>query len=173
MLKQQLRQQLQQKLSPQQIQLIRLLELPTIELEEKVKHELEENPALEEGMDASDGFDQTDANEPEETDTDRANDNEADADLSLGDYLTEDDIPDYKLQELRDKADKKEEIPFSVSESLNEYLLQQLGLRNLPEKEMKIAEYIIGNIDDDGYLRRDLNAIADDLIFQAGMDISE
>ena len=173
MLKQQLRQQLQQKLSPQQIQLIRLLELPTIELEEKVKHELEENPALEEGKDVPDDFDQTDTNEPEDTDSDRTNDNEAEADLSLGDYLTEDDIPDYKLQELRDKADKKEEIPFSVSESLNEYLLQQLGLRNLPEKEMKIAEYIIGNIDDDGYLRRDLNAIADDLIFQAGMDITE
>src|SRR5699024_766909 len=64
-------------------------------------------------------------------------------------------------------------VPFSVSESLNEYLLQQLGLRDLPEKQVKIAEYIIGNIDDDGYLRRDLSAIADDLVFQAGQDVTE
>lgn len=172
MLKQQLRQQLQQKLSPQQIQVIRLLELPAIELEEKVKHELEENPALEEGKEMPDEFDQTDGEIGENSDSMTEN-NEGEDDLSLGDYLTEDDIPDYKLQEIRDKSTKKEDIPFSVSESLNEFLLQQLGFRNLPDKEMKIAEYIIGNIDDDGYLRRDLGAIADDLMFQAGLDISE
>lgn len=172
MLKQQLRQQLQQKLSPQQIQVIRLLELPAIELEEKVKRELEENPALEEGKDAPDEFDQTDSEIGDNSDSMTEN-NEGEDDLSLGDYLTEDDIPDYKLQEIREKSTKKEDIPFSVSESLNEFLLQQLGFRNLPEKEVKIAEYIIGNIDDDGYLRRDLGAIADDLMFQAGLDISE
>lgn len=172
MLKQQLRQQLQQKLSPQQIQVIRLLELPAIELEEKVKHELEENPALEEGKDAPDEFDQPDGEIGDNSDSMTEN-NEGEDDLSLGDYLTEDDIPDYKLQEIREKSTKKEDIPFSVSESLNEFLLQQLGFRNLPEKEVKIAEYIIGNIDDDGYLRRDLGAIADDLMFQAGLDISE
>ena len=172
MLKQQLRQQLQQKLSPQQIQVIRLLELPAIELEEKVKHELEENPALEEGKEMPDEFDQADGEIGENSDSMTEN-NEGEDDLSLGDYLTEDDIPDYKLQEIRDKSTKKEDIPFSVSESLNEFLLQQLGFRNLPDKEMKIAEYIIGNIDDDGYLRRDLGAIADDLMFQVGLDISE
>ena len=172
MLKQQLRQQLQQKLSPQQIQVIRLLELPAIELEEKVKHELEENPALEEGKEMPDEFDQADGEIGENSDSMTEN-NEGEDDLSLGDYLTEDDIPDYKLQEIRDKSTKKEDIPFSVSESMNEFLLQQLGFRNLPDKEMKIAEYIIGNIDDDGYLRRDLGAIADDLMFQAGLDISE
>lgn len=167
MLKQQLQQKLQQKLSPQQIQLIRLLELPSIELEERIKHELEENPALEEGLDA----DVTDDFEPgEEPDISQK---EAEADLSLGDYLTEDDIPDYKMREIRERAEKKEDIPFSVGESLNEYLLQQLGLRELPEKEVTIGEYIIGNMDDDGYLRRDLSAIADDLIFQAGQEVSE
>ena len=98
---------------------------------------------------------------------------ETDTDLSLGDYMSEDDIPDYKLRELNERAEKKEDVPFSVSESLNEYLLQQLGLRDLPEKQVKIAEYIIGNIDDDGYLRRDLSAIADDLVFQAGQDVTE
>lgn len=166
MLKQQLQQKLQQKLSPQQIQLIRLLELPAVELEERIKHELEDNPALEEGAEVSD-------------DPDIAGDglgdsvsSESDADLSLGDYLTEDDIPDYKLREINGRADKKEDIPFSVGESLNEYLLEQLGLRELSEEDAKIAEYIIGNIDDDGYLRRDLSAIADDLVFQAGQDAS-
>ncbi|MDR1938420.1 MAG: RNA polymerase factor sigma-54 [Tannerellaceae bacterium] len=164
MLKQQLQQKLQQKLSPQQIQLIRLLELPAIELEERVKHELEENPALEEGVDVND-MDQTGE------DADATLSDDADTDLSLGDYLTEDDIPDYKIREIRERTERKEDIPFSVSQSLNEYLLQQLGLRDLPEKEMKIAEYIIGNIDDNGYLRRDLASIADDLIFQVAQTV--
>ena len=168
MLKQQLQQKLQQKLSPQQIQLIRLLELPAIELEERIKHELEDNPALEEGKDIADDFERTDNEGVDDITT-----NETDTDLSLGDYMSEDDIPDYKLREISEKTDRKEDIPFSVSQSLNEYLLQQLGLRDLPEKEMKIAEYIIGNIDDDGYLRRELSAIADDLVFQAGQDVNE
>jgi RNA polymerase sigma-54 factor len=164
MLKQQLQQRLQQKLSPQQIQLIRLLELPAIEMEERIKRELEENPALEEGQDV------LDADQPEEID---ASSDEGENDLSLGDYLTEDDIPDYKIREIRERAEKKEDIPFSAEQSLNEYLLQQLGLRDLAEKEMKIAEYIIGNIDDDGYLRRDPQAIADDLIFQVAQTVDD
>ena len=168
MLKQQLQQKLQQKLSPQQIQLIRLLELPAIELEERIKHELEDNPALEEGKDIADDFERTDDEGVDDIST-----NETEADLSLGDYMSEDDIPDYKLREISEKTERKEDIPFSVSQSLNEYLLQQLGLRDLPEKEVKIAEYIIGNIDDDGYLRRELSAIADDLVFQAGQDVNE
>ncbi|WP_075559372.1 MULTISPECIES: RNA polymerase factor sigma-54 [Parabacteroides] len=168
MLKQQLQQKLQQKLSPQQIQLIRLLELPAIELEERIKHELEDNPALEEGKDIADDFERTDDEGGDDIST-----NETEADISLGDYMTEDDIPDYKLREISEKTERKEDIPFSVSQSLNEYLLQQLGLRDLPEKQVKIAEYIIGNIDDDGYLRRELSAIADDLVFQAGQDVDE
>ena len=168
MLKQQLQQKLQQKLSPQQIQLIRLLELPAIELEERIKHELEDNPALEEGKDIADDFERTD-----EVGGDDISTGETETDISLGDYMTEDDIPDYKLREISEKTERKEDIPFSVSQSLNEFLLQQLGLRDLPEKQMKIAEYIIGNIDDDGYLRRELSAIADDLVFQAGQDVDE
>jgi RNA polymerase sigma-54 factor len=171
MLKQQLQQKLQQKLSPQQIQLIRLLELPAIELEERIKHELEENPALEEGKDFLDDLDRSE-NEGESFEV-HDSDLTVEESIDLGDYRTEDDIPDYKLRELTERAEKKEEIPFSVSESLNEYLLQQLGLRDLSERHVKIAEYIIGNIDDNGYLRRDLSAIADDLIFQAGLDVTE
>jgi RNA polymerase sigma-54 factor len=166
MLKQQLQQKLQQKLSPQQIQLIRLLELPTVELEERIKHELEDNPALEEGKEASlDDFSVDDGQDEFSA--------EGETDLSLGDYLTEDDIPDYKLHEMSERSERKEEIPFSVGQSLHESLLQQLGLLDLPEKELKIAEYIIGNIDDDGYLRRDLSAIVDDLIFQVGQEADE
>ena len=171
MLKQQLQQKLQQKLSPQQIQLIRLLELPAIELEDRIKHELEENPALEEGKDFLDDLDRSE-NEGESFEV-HDSDLTVEDSIDLGDYRTEDDIPDYKLRELTERAEKKEEIPFSVSESLNEYLLQQLGLRDLSERHVKIAEYIIGNIDDNGYLRRDLSAIADDLIFQAGLDVTE
>ena len=88
MLKQQLQQKLQQKLSPQQIQLIRLLELPAIELEERIKHELEDNPALEEGKDIADDFERTDDEGVDDITT-----NETDTDLSLGDYMSEDDIP--------------------------------------------------------------------------------
>lgn len=168
MLRQHLQQKLQQKLSPQQIQLIRLLELPTIELEERIKRELEENPALEEGAEPVEDFDVK-----EEPGIDEEVAGESDLDISLGDYMTEDDIPDYKLREMYERSEQKEDIPFSVSQTLNESLLQQLGLRALSEKEMKIAEYIIGNIDDDGYLRRDLAAIADDLIFQEGQDVDE
>ena len=172
MLKQQLQQKLQQKLSPQQIQLIRLLELPTLELEERVKHELEENPALEEGKDPVDDLDQPET-EMSGDDSEIDSMESGDTDLSLGDYLTEDDIPDYKLKEMSERTEHKEDVPFSVGQSLNENLLEQLGLRKLPDKEVKIAEYIIGNIDDDGYLRRDLSAIADDLIFQANLEVSE
>jgi len=169
MLKQQLQQKLQQRLSPQQIQLIRLLELPSIEMEERIKQELEENPALEEGQELS----SNDELNENEFDSDDTNTNESEADLSLGDYLTEDDIPDYKLAEISNRADQRENIPFSSGMSLHEHLLEQLGLRELSDKEHKIGEYIIGNIDDDGYLRRDLTSITDDLIFKAGEEVDE
>lgn len=171
MLKQQLQQKLQQKLSPQQIQLIRLIELPAIELEERVKHELEENPALEEGKENS-----IDDNENDTVSVDDDNiDTNADfeSDISLGDYMTEDDIPEYKLREMTERDEKKENTSYSAGESLNEYLLQQLGLRELEDTQVQIAQYIIGNIDDDGYLRRDLSSIADDIMFQTGQIVNE
>ncbi len=130
MLRQQLQQKLQQKLSPQQIQLIRLLELPAIELEERIIHELEENPALEEGREPVDDFEGDEDGNIEST-------NDSIEDLSLGDYLTEDDIPDYKLREMSDRTERKEDVPFSVNQSLHEHLLQQLGLRDLTETESK------------------------------------
>ncbi|MBQ7824675.1 MAG: RNA polymerase sigma-54 factor, partial [Bacteroidaceae bacterium] len=120
MLKQQLQQKLQQKLSPQQIQVIRLLELTTVEFEERVKQELVENPALDEG-----------ATQPEEKDFTADNDNNDSEDISLGDYYSEDDIPEYKLEERRAKTERREEIPFSGSSSFHDYLIKQLGERNL------------------------------------------
>ncbi|MDR1406484.1 MAG: RNA polymerase factor sigma-54 [Tannerella sp.] len=169
MFRQKLQQKLQQRLAPQQIQYVRLLELPAIEMEDRVKQELEENPALEEGADpTAEHGEMNGAGEDENGYTD-----DGEMDLSLGDYMTEDDIPHYKLAEMHDREDRHEDIPFSSGISLQEYLLEQLMLRNLSEREKKIGEYIIGNIDDNGYLRRNLIAITDDLIFKAGEDVSE
>jgi len=152
-----LEQKLQQKLSPQQIQVIKLLEFTTLELEEKVKQELEENPALEETE-----------NSVEEEITSV---NEEDTDL--GDYRNEDDIPPYKLEtNNRLYGEKKEDIPFSAGITFHESLLEQIELRELTEKQLSIAQYIIGNLDDEGYLRRDLGLISDDLIFQVNVDVS-
>jgi len=162
-------QKAQQRISPQQIQFIRLLELPFIEMEDRIKQEMEENPALEEGLDRS--ADTSDNKDFDPDDSDPADD--INADFSLGDYRTEDDIPDYKLAEISNMAERREEMPFSLGPSLIDYLLEQLGLRKLSERDRKIGEYIIGNIDDDGYLRRDLRAITDDLIFKAGIDVKE
>lgn len=147
-----------------------MLELTSLELEDRIIQELEENPALEEGDDYN--TEDNDIDLPESDDYDpMADSNE---DLSLGDYLTEDDIPDYKLQEnnYSKDDDKRESIPYSEGESFQENLLEQLHLRNLSEDELKIGEYLVGNIDEDGYLRRELSAISDDLAFQYSMNVS-
>lgn len=167
MLKQQLYQKQQQRLTPQQVQLIRMLELTTLELEEKVAQELEENPALEEGPDSTT---ETDASDNE---SDVENSNE---DLTLGDYANEEEVPSYKLDDYnRAQETRNNENLYTLGDtiSLHEYLIEQLGIRNLSETDHQIAEYIIGNIDEDGYLRRDLMSISDDLLFQIGIDISE
>jgi RNA polymerase sigma-54 factor len=167
-IKQQLTTRQQQTLSPLQIQQIKLLELNALEIESRITHELEDNPALEE---AADTF--TDAENDENIENYDNKENDFSEDITLGDYLTEDDIPDYKLQQNNySPENRKEEIPYSESESFQEYLIEQLRLKNLTENEFKIAEYLIGSIDEDGYLRRDPGAIADDLAFQYNLDIS-
>jgi RNA polymerase sigma-54 factor len=166
MIKQQLAYKQQQKLSPLQIQQIKLLELTALEIENRITQELEENPALEEAADISTESDDL-ASE------DFVNEEERDEDLSLGDYLTEDDIPDYKLQQdYYSKENQRGEIPYAESESFQEYLLDQLRLKDLTEEQFKIGEYIIGNIDDDGYIRRSPEALSDDLAFQYDMNIA-
>jgi len=164
-LKQQLQQKQQQRLSPLQMQVIKMTELPNLELEERIKQELVENPALEEGHD--DSGDSQDS--LEETNYDEG-ENISQEDIALGDYLTEDDIPDYRLNNSSSNT-LKEDIPFSSAESLHESLIEQLHLTELDEESTKIAEYIIGNIDENGYLDRPLSAISDDLLFQQNLDV--
>ncbi len=169
MLKQRLQQKLLQKLSPQQIQMIKLLEIPTIQIEQRIKKELEENPALEEGTDEE--------QLPEDNSEDELYDNDdADQDeFTLDDYIDEDEIPDYRLKTnnySRDD-DKRSEIPFSAGNSFNEHLESQLGLRKLTDRQKILGEYIIGNIDEDGYLRRDPANIVDDLAFLQNLQTTE
>ena len=160
MLKQRLQQKLLQKLSPQQIQMIKLLEVPTLQIEQRIKKELEENPALEEGEEEEDIPSEQEEENFEEEDKD-------DEEFTLDDYIQEDEIPEYRLQtnnQSRDD-DKRAEIPFSAGSSFHEFLESQLGLRDLTDKQKILGEFIIGNIDEDGYLRRELVNIVDDLAF--------
>lgn len=164
MLKQNLQQKLLQKLSPQQIQMIKLLEIPAIQLEQRIKKELEENPTLEEGAD--DPY-------PEQEEVQDESPAEQQDEFSLEDYMQDDEIPGYRLNAQNYSSDqKREEIPFSMGNSFREQLKAQLGLRKLSEEQEVLAEYVLGNIDDDGYLRRDLEAIADDLAFSVGLETS-
>lgn len=165
-----LQQKLLQKLSPQQIQVIKLLEIPTLQLEQRIKKELEENPVLEL---ESDSQDEPDENEIDDNEPDKDVDND---EFSFDDYYDEeeDNIPSYKLNANNySKDDKYVDIPFSVGTSFIEFLHEQLGLAPLSEEKRQLAEYIIGNIDDDGYLRRDLFSISDDLAFNMNMEVSE
>ena len=168
MLKQRLQQKLLQKLSPQQIQMIKLLEVPTLQIEQRIKKELEENPALEEGPEEEEIHDEPEEDQFEETDKDQE-------EFTIDDYIEEDDIPDYRLQEKNysKDEDKRTEIPFSVGFSFHEHLDSQIGLRDLTDKQKILGEYIIGNIDEDGYLRRELVNIVDDLAFLQNIETTE
>ena len=168
MLKQRLQQKLLQKLSPQQIQMIKLLEVPTLQIEQRIKKELEENPALEEGTEEEDIPAETEEDQFDEKDKDQE-------EFTLDDYIEEDDIPDYRLQEKNysKDEDKRTEIPFSVGFSFHEHLESQLGLRDLNDKQKILGEYILGNIDEDGYLRRELINIVDDLAFLQNVETTE
>ena len=168
MLKQRLQQKLLQKLSPQQIQMIKLLEIPAIQLEQRIKKELEENPVLEEGEEES-----IDKQEEESVDDDTFDDNTEE--FSLSDYIDEDDTPSYRLSSNNYSKDenKNVEIPFSVGSSFHEHMKSQMGLQSLTEKEEELAKYIMGNIDEDGYLRRKLESIVDDIAFSQNIKATE
>lgn len=165
MQKLQLQQKLQQKLTPQLIQQIKMLEYNSLELEEKILQEIEENPALEEGAELKDKDDSDFGDNTED-------DSFANEDISFGDYMNDDEIPDYKLAEKQNREDRGETFYVGERETFHEGLIHQLHLRELTELQEKVGEYIIGNIDPDGYLRRDLRAISDDLLFQVGIQIS-
>ncbi len=165
-----LQQKLLQKLSPQQIQVIKLLEIPTIQLEQRIKKELEENPVLELEADNPDIPDNEPISQEHEAEKDVDND-----EFTFDDYYAEDeDIPSYKLNTNNySKDDKYVEVPFSVGTTFHEFLSEQLRMVSLSDEEKQLAEYILGNIDDDGYLRRDLLSISDDLAFNMNLDIPE
>jgi len=144
---------LQQKLSPQQIQMIKLLELPTVQLEQRIKQEIEDNIVL------------------EEEERDPENDEELPRQISVDEYLREDDTPSYKSRiNNYSKDDKQRPVYLTGGRSLQEYLVEQLGYRNLSERDMRLAVYLIGSIDEDGYLRRGLDAVADDIAFTVGIE---
>jgi len=178
MLRQTQQQKLLQKLSPQQIQLMKLLQIPTANLEERIKQEIEENPALEFGDDGHDEDVPLDEPQPltqeNEDHDEEMNDEEPDGsadeyeNIDVSEYLMEDDddIADYRLRDDHyPEMDETRVMPIRVETSFQDYLLDQLGMLPLDERQQMIARQIIGSIDDDGYLRRDASAIADDLSF--------
>ncbi len=164
-LKQHLAQKLEQRLSPQQIQLMKLLQVPTMELDQRIKQEIEENPALEEGAEEKeDDFDQED-------EYDDYDENEDEFDLS--DYIDEDGS-DYKTKaNNHSKDDEERVIPLSGEQTFQERLTEQLHLLDLDDKQFMIADTIIGNLDESGYLNRELEAIVDDLAFSANISTDE
>jgi RNA polymerase sigma-54 factor len=174
MLNQRLQQKLLQKLSPQQILLMKLLQIPSIALEQRIKQEIEENPALEETNDLEElaGNDLEFENPPddEEKDPDKEEETEvknSDDEFDFEDYIADDDdVPAYKLNANNySPDDERREIPFVSGSTFQELLFSQLGMRNLDERQEKIAVYIIGNIDESGYLNREISAMIDDLVF--------
>ena len=143
---------LQQKLSPQQIQMIKLLELPAVQLEQRIKQEIEDNIVLEEEERSSE-------------------DDEQPQQISVDEYLHDDDTPSYKSRINNfSKDDKQRPVYLTEGRSLQEYLIEQLRYRTLPERDMRLAVYLVGSIDEDGYLRRDLESVADDIAFTVGVE---
>ena len=166
MLKQQLQLKLTQKLSPQQIQLMKLVQLSTLELEQRVKQELEENPALEISSeeDVYDKDEFEDEFNNSEEDYDDREIIEADA-INVDEYLSDDEIPEYRLQANNYNEDDEYEMPYKEEISFHQYLIDQLNTFRLDERQREIAEFLVGSINDNGYIRREMSDIADDLAF--------
>jgi RNA polymerase sigma-54 factor len=159
-----LNQSLQQKLSPQQIQFIKLLQVPTAELEARIEEELEVNPALEEGEDVP-------ADEPEQQeDFESPEDNGAADEVDLKDYLGDDDYSGYKMQSDGGGEEEDREMPIPMTTSLHEQLMSQLDYLGLDEHQYAIGKQLIGSIESDGYIRRELEAIVNDLAFALGVE---
>ncbi len=165
-LKQYLAQKLEQRLSPQQIQLMKLLQVPTMELDQRIKQEIEENPALEEGADELD----EDYDKDEEYDDDYEED-EPEFDISA--YIDEEGS-DYKTKaDNTSKDDEERVVPLSGEQSFQEKLIEQLHLLDLTDDQFQVAEVIIGNLDESGYLKRDIDALVDDLAFSLNVIVTE
>ena len=155
-MKQYLKLKLSQKLSPQQIQLMKLIQLPTLDFEQKIQREIEENPALEMGKNS------------ENEKSDDLND-----DLNIDDYISDDDTPFYKTSSNNYSSSEEKSIPYSSGISFTEYLISQLKTINLDQNDMKIAEFLVGSIDDAGYIRLKNDEIIDDLAFTQNINTDE
>ncbi len=168
MLNQKLQLKLSQKLSPQQIQLMKLIQLSTLEFEQRLSREIEENPALDTVNDnheiEKDEFDFEENNEKQES---------SDDEIDISDYLTDDDIPEYNLKTNNYSEENEKAIPYAAGTSFNQFLKNQLHSFSFKDEELKIAEFILGSLDQFGYLRRELIDISDDLAFTMGIDADE
>ena len=168
MLNQKLQLKLSQKLSPQQIQLMKLIQLSTLEFEQRLSREIEENPALDTVNDnheiEKDEFDFEENNEKQES---------SDDEIDISDYLTDDDIPEYNLRTNNHSEENEKAIPYAAGTSFNQFLKNQLHSFSFKDEELKIAEFILGSLDQFGYLRRELIDISDDLAFTMGIDADE
>jgi RNA polymerase sigma-54 factor len=169
MLKQSLQYKLLQKLSPQQIQLMKLIQLPTQAFEQKVKQEIEENPALDSGKEANDDVDADLQNDFDESGTEKI-----ETEVNIDEYLSDDETPNYKLQSNNYSSDDDEKnIPYAAGTSFNQFLKNQLNTFRLDEQERQIAEFLVGSIDSSGYIRRPLEDIVDDLAFSENIFTDE
>lgn len=166
MLKQGLQFKLSQKLSPQQIQLMKLIQLPTLEFEQRLKQELEENPALEIEDENAEDYDNSQLSDTYDEYDDTGNESINTEDINIDEYLSDDEIPNYKTQANNYSTDDEEkDIPFASGPSFTQHLKNQMNTYRLTEEEEIITDFLIGSIDDSGYIRRDLVDILDDLAF--------
>ena len=170
MLKQSLNFKLLQKLSPQQIQLMKMIQLPTQAFEERLKQEIEENPALDTGKEEPDNFEDSLANEHDDDGTEKIDTD----DINIDDYLSDDEIPNYKTQANNYSADDEDkQVPYAAGTSFHQSLQSQLSTFSLTDDEKSIAEFLVGSVDDSGYIRRDLIDLVDDLAFTQNIFTTE
>ena len=170
MLKQSLNFKLLQKLSPQQIQLMKLIQLPTQAFEERLKQEIEENPALDTGKEEVENFEDSLANEYEDAGTEKI-DTE---DINIDEYLSDDEIPNYKTQANNYSSDDEEKsVPYAAGTTFHQSLKNQLNTFRINEEERLIAEFLVGSIDDSGYIRRNILDLVDDLAFTQNVFTTE
>ena len=172
MLKQHLQFKLSQKLSPQQIQLMKLIQLPTQAFEQRIKQEIEENPALEGGKETA----ESDYDDDFDNSKDDFDDNETiqAEDINVDDYLSDDEIPDYRTQSNNYSSDDEDKnVPYASGTSFTQHLLNQLNTYRLSEEEHDIAEFLVGSVDESGYIRRTLSDIMDDLAFTQNVFTTE
>ena len=173
MLKQQLNLKLSQKLSPQQIQLMKMIQLPIQAFEQRISQELEENPALEGGKEESQDYDNEFENDKFEDDFDEGNER-IETEINVDEYLSDDEVPSYKLSANNYSADDEDrQMPYAAGTSFNQYLLQQLNTYRLDDEEAEIAKFLVGSVDESGYIRREIEDIVDDLAFTQNIYTTE